>query len=177
MIERKCAVTRRWLTAGTALVGVSIAPLAGAQTTAVDDAMTVALSLVVKVEQTEGCDISLHGAPRLDELTNSWLVAYSGVGPACDDLGAALQREGLPADISFYRRPNDDELMALIGRMRASVRQGYPCQIAFQGEPQFDDETDLWNVRYYASGRQCEDASDELERQGKTLRVAFRRVR
>jgi hypothetical protein len=104
-------------------------------------------------------------------------VAYSGVGPACDDLGAALQREGIADEISFYRRPNDDELMALIGRMRATVRQGYACQIAFKGEPQFDDETDLWNVRYYASGQQCEDASDELERQGKTLRVVFRRVR
>jgi len=154
-----------------------IASLALAQVIPERDAMARALELVAKIEQTQGCDISLHGVPRLDELTSRWLVAYSGIGPACDDLGAALQREGIPADISFYRRPNEDELMALIGRMRASVRQGYPCQIAFKGEPQFDDATDLWNVRYYASGQQCEDASDELERQGKTLRVAFRRVR
>ena len=170
-------MTSRWLIARVALAGASIASLAGAQLLPADDAMTLALELVAKVEQNEGCDLSLHGAPRRDELTNRWLVAYSGVGPACDDLGAALQRVGLEAEISFYRRPNDDELMALIGRMRASVRQGYGCQIAFKGEPQFDDETDLWNVRYYASGQQCEDASDELERQGKTLRVAFRRVR
>jgi hypothetical protein len=151
--------------------------LAGAQLLPADDAMTLALELVARVERNEGCDISLHGAPRRDDLTNRWLVAYSGVGPACDDRGAELQREGLPAEISFYRRPNDDEVMAQIGRMRASVRQGYACQIAFKGEPQFDDETDLWNVRYYVSGQQCEDASDELERQGKTLRVVFRRVR
>ena len=161
----------------TALAGVAIASLAGAQVLRADEAMTLAGELVAKIEQTQGCDLSLHGAPRLDESTNRWLVAYSGVGPACDDLGAALQRVGLEAEISFYRRPNDDEVMAQIGRMRASVRQGYACQIAFKGEPQFDDETDLWNVRYYASGEQCEDASDELERQGKTLRVAFRRVR
>jgi len=156
---------------------VVIASLAGAQVLLADEAMTLARELVAKVEQTQGCDLSLHGAPRRDELTNRWLVAYSGVGPACDDLGAALQRVGLEAEISFYRRPNDDEVMAQIGRMRASVRQGYACQIAFKGEPQFDDETDLWNVRYYASGQQCEDASDELERQGRALRVAFRRVR
>src|SRR6185503_6191331 len=169
-------VTSCWIAVG-AVAGASIAPMAGAQLPAADDAMTLARELVAKVEQTDGCDLSLHGAPRLDELTNRWLVAYSGVGPACDDLGAALQRVGLEAEISFYRRPNDDEVMAQIGRMRASVRQGYACQIAFKGEPQFDDETDLWNVRYYASGQQCEDASDELERQGKTLRVVFRRVR
>src|SRR5262245_10421251 len=160
-----------------ALAGASVASLAVAQLLPADDAMTLARELVAEVERAEGCDLSLHGAPKLDELTNRWLVAYSGVGPACDDVGAALQRVGLEAEISFYRRPNDDELMALIGRMRASVRQGYACQIAFKGKPQFDDETDLWNVRYYASGQQCEDASDELERQGKTLRVAFRRVR
>jgi hypothetical protein len=177
MIAGVYAVTRRSLIAGAGLAGIGIASLAGAQAPPEADTMTRAFELVAKVEQTQGCDISLHGTPRLDDLTNRWLVAYSGVGPACDDLGAALQREGIPAEISFYRRPNDDELMALIGRMRASVRQGYACQIAFKGEPQFDDETDLWNVRYYASGQQCEDASDELERQGKTLRVAFRRVR
>ena len=170
-------MTGGWRTVLVALAGASIASLAGAQLLPADDAMTLALELVAKVEQNEGCDISLHGAPRRDDLTNRWLVAYSGVGPACDDRGAELQREGLPAEISFYRRPNDDEVMAQIGRMRASVRQGYACQIAFKGEPQFDDESDLWNVRYYASGQQCEDASDELERQGKTLRVVFRRVR
>ena len=170
-------MTSRWLMAGAGLAGVSIASLAGAPAPPEAGAVTLALELVAKVERTQGCDISLHGAPRLDDLTNRWLVAYSGVGPACDDLGAALQREGSAAEISFYRRPNDDELMALIGRMRASVRQGYACQISFKGEPQFDGDSDLWEVRYYASGQQCEDASDELERQGKTLRVAFRRVR
>jgi hypothetical protein len=176
MIEVRFALSRGRV-AAAALAGISIAAFAGAQAPAANDAMALALDLVAKVEQTQGCDISLHGAPRLDELTNRWLVAYSGVGPACDDLGAALQREGVAAEISFYRRPNDDELMALIGQMRASVRQGYACQIAFKGEPQLEDDSDLWVVRYYASGQQCEDASDELERQGKTLRVAFRRVR
>ena len=136
-----------------------------------------ALELVAKVEETEGCDISLHGEPRLDELTARWLVAYSGVGATCDDMGAALQREGVPAEITFFRRPNGDEVKPLIGQMRASVRRGFPCQITFNGEPQFDADSDLWNVRYYASGEQCDDASGELERQGKAFRVAFRRIR
>ncbi len=175
MIEPKtCARISGRLMTGAALTSIASAL---AQSPLASNVIDRAQELVAKVEQTPGCEISLHGAPRLDELTSRWLVAYSGVGPACDDLGAALQREGIADEISFYRRPNDDELMALIGRMRATVRQGYACQIAFKGEPQFDDETDLWNLRYYASGQQCEDASDELERQGKTLRVVFRRVR
>jgi hypothetical protein len=175
MIEAKtCSRISGRLMAGAALTSIASAL---AQSPLASEVIGRAQELVAKVEQTQGCDISLHGAPRLDELTSRWLVAYSGVGPACDDMGAALQREGIPDEISFYRRPNDDEVMALIGRMRATVRHGYACQIAFKGEPQFDDETDLWNVRYYASGEQCEDASDELERQGKAFRVAFRRVR
>jgi hypothetical protein len=170
-------VIRRWSVAGAALACVSIASPAGAQLLPADDAMTLARELAAKVEQAEACDLSLHGVPRLDNLTKRWLVAYSGVGPACDDLGAALQRVGLEAEISFYRRPNDAEIMAQIGQMRASVRRGYPCQITFKGEPEFDGDADLWRVPYYASGQQCDDASEELERQGKTLRVAFRRVR
>lgn len=156
---------------------MSIASLAAAQTLAAADVTYRALELVAKIEQTEGCDISLHGEPRLDELTERWLVAYSGVGAACDDRGAALQREGIPAEIAFYRRPNSDEVMPLIGQMRASVRRGFPCQITVNGEPQFDAHSDFWNVRYYASGQQCDDASSELERQGKAFRVVFRRIR
>lgn len=168
---------RRWSLAGAALGCVGMALPAASQLLPADDAMSLARELVAKLEQPDRCDISLHGAPRLDDLTKRWLVAYSGVGPTCDDLGAALQRVGLEAEISFYRRPNDGELMALIGQMRASVRRGYACQISFKGEPEFDSDSDLWRVPYYASGQQCDDASDELERQGKTLRVAFRRVR
>jgi hypothetical protein len=92
-------------------------------------------------------------------------------------MGDALQRAGVPAEITFFRRPNSDEVMALIGRMRAAVRRGYPCLIVVKGEPQFEEDVDLWAVRYYASGEFCEDASAELERQGREFRVAFRRVR
>ena len=117
-------MTSRWLIARVALAGASIASLAGAQLLPADDAMTLALELVAKVEQNEGCDISLHGAPRLDDLTNRWLVAYSGVGPTCDDLGAELQREGLPAEMSFYGRPNDEEVLAQFGSLSWSFRLG-----------------------------------------------------
>jgi hypothetical protein len=46
-----------------------------------------------------------------------------------------------------------------------------------KGEPQFDEDTDLWVARYYGSGQQCGDASAELESQGKAFRIAFQRVR
>ena len=139
--------------------------------------MQDALQIVTKIEETDGCDISLHGTPRLDEMTGRWLVAYSGVGAMCDDTGATLQRVGIPAEIAFFRRPNGDEVKVLIGRMRASVRRGFSCLIVLKGEPQFDEDSDLWAARYYASGEQCDDASGELERQGKAYRIAFRRVR
>ena len=168
-------MTGRWLAVGAALVsGVSFS---GAQTPAADDVRDGALQLVAAVEQAGGCDISLHGAPRLDEVTGRWLVAYSGVGAACDDSGAALQRAGIPAEIAFFRRPNSDEVKGLINRIRASVRRGFACLIVFKGEPRFDEDSALWIVRYYGSGQHCGDASDVLERQGTELRIAFHRIR
>jgi len=165
------------IAARAAIASASITSLASAQTRDAADVMQGALQIVAKLEETEGCDISLHGTPRLDEATDRWLVAYSGVGAVCDDTGATLQQVGLPAEIAFFRRPNDDEVMVLIGRMRASVRRGFPCLIVLKGDPQFDEESDLWIARYHASGEQCADASEEFERQGKAFRIAFRRVR
>jgi hypothetical protein len=171
-------VTARRLGAGAAAAAAAgLALLAHAQTPAVNEVMYQALALVAKLEKTEGCDLSLHGAPQLDELTDRWLVAYSGVGAACDDMGAALQREGMAADISFFRRPNSDEVKALLGQMRASVRRGFTCLLVFNGEPQLDDDTDRWTVRYYGSGDQCSEAGEELERQGRAFSISFRRIR
>ena len=163
--------------AAAAVVGVSIASSSSAQAPAAADVMQDALQIVTTLEETEGCDISLHGTPRLDELTGQWLVAYSGVGTACDDLGATLQQVGLAAEITFFRRPNGDEVMALIGKMRASVRRGFPCLLALKGEPQLDEDSALWTARYYGSGEHCDDASGELERQGKAFGIAFHRIR
>jgi hypothetical protein len=165
------------IAAGVAVVSASIVSLSSAQTPAADDVMNGALQIVAKLEETEGCDISLHGAPRRDEFSGHWLVGYSGVGALCDDRGAELQRAGVPAEITFFRRPNGDEVKLLIGQMRASIRRGFPCLIALRGEPQFDEEADLWVAPYYASGGECDDASGELERQGKAFRIAFRRFR
>ena len=58
-----------------------------------------------------------------------------------------------------------------------SVRKGFACLISFRGEPRFDDESSLWMVTYYTSGQQCNDAAEELERQGRELRVLFHRMR
>jgi hypothetical protein len=166
----------RLIAAGAVLVAASIASSSSAQTPEAD-VMVHALQIVTTLEETAGCDISLHGTPRLDETTGRWLVAYSGVGAACDDRGEALQRAGLPAEITFFRRPNANEVVALIGNMRASVRRGYPCQISFRGEPQFDADADVWAVRYYASGQECQGATEALERQGRAFGVAFYRSR
>ena len=165
------------IAAGAAVMSGSLSSRSSAQTPPAADVMYHALQIVAKVEETGGCDISLHGAPRLDEMTDRWLVGYSGVGVRCDDVGAALQAQGVPAEITFFRRPNGDEVKALIGKMRASVRRGFPCLIVLKGEPQFDEDADLWAARYYASGQECDNASAELERQGQAFGVAFYRIR
>ena len=159
-----------------ASVGASLASLADAQGPTAADVLQSATEIVATLENPAECDISLHGEPLRDELTDRWLIAYSGVGPACDDASARLQRVGVEANIAFYRRPNSDEVKQLIGQMRASVRRGYDCLISFRGEPQFDDESSRWSVRYYTSGYQCTEAGEELERKGRELRVSFQRV-
>jgi hypothetical protein len=156
-------------------IGGSIAT-AAAQGPTPADVLQSATQIVAALE-TASCDLSLHGAPQLDELTERWLVAYSGAGPACENASVLLQREGLSASIAFYRRPNADEVKRLIGTIRASVRRGFDCVISFNGEPRFDDESSVWTVRYYTSGHQCDDAADELQRQGHELRVSFQRFR
>src|SRR6186997_217476 len=159
-----------------AAVATSLASLADAQGPTAADALQSATEIVATLEDPAQCDLSLHGEPQLDELTERWLIAYSGVGPACDDASARLQRVGIEASIAFYRRPNFNEVKLLIGQMRASVRRGFDCLISFRGEPQFDDESSRWSVRYYTSGYQCTEAGEELERKGRELRVSFQRV-
>lgn len=148
-----------------------------AQTYTADEAMERATALAAEIERAGSCDLSLHGTPQLDEMSERWLIAYSGTGSGCDGAGAALQRDGVQFDITFFRRPNADEVKALIARMRSSVRKGFACLISFRGEPRFNDESSVWSVRYYTSGQQCDDAAEELERQGRELRVLFQRLR
>lgn len=166
------------IAAGVVAVSGSFAPKPRAQTSAADDVLYHALQIVAKLEEeSPGCHLSLHGAPRHDETTDRWLVAYSGVGTACDDMGESLQRLGVPAEITFFRRPNADEVRTLASRMRTSVRKGFPCLLVFHGEPRFDEDEDLWVMRYSGSGHECAEAGEELERQGKALGVAFYRWR
>ena len=164
------------LAAITAAAG-GLATFCGAQTLTEADVADRAGVLVSTLEESGGCDLSLHGAPRVDEITGRWFMAYSGVGAACDDMSAALQRAGLAMNVAFFRRPNAEELSALVGRMQSSVRRGFHCLIVSKGEPRFDADASVWLVRYYASGNQCEDATAELERQGRELGVLFVRVR
>ena len=159
-----------------AAAGSGVVSLAHAQGPTSADVLQSATEIVATLEDSGQCDISLHGEPVLDELTERWLVAYSGLGPACDDASARLQRVGIEANIAFYRRPNSAEVKLLIGQMRAAVRRGFDCLISFRGEPQFDDESSRWSVRYYTSGYQCTEAGEELERKGRELRVSFQRV-
>ena len=159
------------------MLGTSSASMALAQGPTATDVLQSAREIVATLEEPGRCDLALHGVPQLDELTERWLIAYSGIGPACDETSAALQRAGVTGEIAFFRRPHEEEIKAELGKIRAAVRRGFDCLISFNGEPSFDDESSLWTVRYYTSGYQCGEAGEELERQGKALRVAFQRFR
>jgi hypothetical protein len=165
------------IVASVALVGGIVASSSQAQSPFAPEVMTSATELVAALEAPGGCDLSIHGEPRFDETTERWLIAYSGVGPQCDDMSAALQREGLTLGLAFFRRPNSTEVRALMGSIRTSLRRGFDCLLAFHGEPRFDDESALWTVRYSGSGYQCDDAGAELERRGREFRITFYRVR
>jgi hypothetical protein len=128
------------LVGGTA-VAAGCAARADAQGPTAADVLQSATEIVATLEDPERCDLSLHGTPSLDDLTERWLVAFSGVGTACDETSAALQRAGIEANIAFFRRPSSNEIRALIGTMRAAVRRGFDCTISFSGEPRFDDES------------------------------------
>jgi hypothetical protein len=163
--------------ASAAVVSGIFASSSHAQSPFAPEVLTSATELVAALEAPGGCDLSIHGAPRFDETTQRWLIAYSGVGPQCDDTSAALQREGRALGLAFFRRPNSAEVRALMGGMRTSLRRGFDCLLAFHGEPRFDDESALWTVRYSGSGYQCEDAGAELERRGREFRITFYRAR
>jgi hypothetical protein len=135
-----------------------------------------AAQVVATVEAAVECDVSVRGEPRYDEFSERWLVAYSAAGAQCGDVNQALQRDGALLELMFFRRPNADEVRALIGRMRASVERGFGCRIWLKGEPRFDEDSSFWAADYSMSGPHCTGADEELQRQGREFGIGFYRV-
>jgi hypothetical protein len=133
-------------------------------------------ALVAELEHTFACDVAVLGEPRFDEFSRQWLVAYSVEGGDCDTLTRELKHRSTELGVTFYRRPNAAEVRGLIGNIRRSVELGFGCRISLKGEPRLDEQSDLWSVTYLASGRSCAAAEDEIQRQGRELRIFFLRM-
>jgi hypothetical protein len=122
------------------------------------------------------CRIVIHGDPRFDGFSGTWLVAYSASGAAdCDAAAAALQQEGEPRGVAFFRRPDRAQVEELISATRASVQAAYGCRISLVDEPRFDESSGTWSVDYLASGPGCDDAAEELGRRGNEQQIRFMR--
>jgi hypothetical protein len=131
--------------------------------------------LAAEAQRNLACNLAIHGDPHL-EPDGKWLVAYSAAGEACDAAGDALRARGTALDIVFFRRPNQDEVVVLINRIRGSVSGAFGCRISLRDEPRLDESTSWWTVSYFASGNNCTDATDELSRQGREVMIGFSRV-
>jgi hypothetical protein len=170
------AVSRSALLA--ALASSSLVHVAGAQPSLPErptssDVRARADGIVESAERRLRCEIAIHGDPRPEPSDGQWLVAYSASGEACDAAADALREQGLALGIVFFRRPNRDEAVVLINRMRRSVEGAYGCRISIRGEPALDEQSIWWQVSYIASGVNCGDAAEDLRLQGSPLMISF----
>lgn len=128
--------------------------------------------LADEAERGRACDLAIHGDPHL-ESDGKWLVAYSAAGEACDAAGDALRAKGAALDIVFFRRPNQDEAVVLINRIRRSLAGAFGCRISVKDDLKLDESTSWWSVSYVASGTNCGDATGELNHQGREVMISF----
>jgi len=157
-----------------AVPAASSQPSLPAQPTSAD-VRARAETLADEAERNRACDLAIHGDPHR-EPDGRWLVAYSASGEACDAAGDALRARGAALDIVFFRRPNRDEVLALINQIRSSVGGAFGCRISIRDEPLLDESTSWWTVAFVAAGNNCGDAADELSRQGREIMIGFARV-
>jgi len=122
---------------------------------------------------SSSCSIVLRGAPRFDGLENTWLVAYMAAGGSCDAASAELRRLGKDSALVFFRRPDSNQVRALITNIRASVQSAFHCPITLRGEPRFDDDSGYWTVTFLASGPACGDVDAALGLLGADYQIRF----
>jgi len=157
-------------------------PLATAAALAQDQssersAQQQASDLVTAVERDFACDITVHGAPRFDASSNTWLVAFSATGDDCEAAAGELASRGRLLGAAFYRRPNAGEINGLAQRITADVSRGFHCSVTVRGEPRFDEQSAYWTVAYSALGSDCRDAEQALRESGRELQIVFLPIR
>lgn len=121
------------------------------------------------------CEISISGKPLFYRFDNKWEIAYFAKGEDCDAAYEALQRRVTPMDVVLFRRPNLEQVSALIADLFRSARSSFDCDLAARGRPTFNEASGQWLVPYVASGHGCDDAAVFLGERGTEMQISFRR--
>jgi hypothetical protein len=134
-----------------------------------------AAALMAEVGAELECGFAVTGTPRFDEAGNVWLIGFTAAGPDCDNAAAALIARGREMGAVFFRRPDKDQLKAVLADIRRTLRRGFSCPISVRGEPAIDS-SGYWVVNFVGSGGDCTDATAELGRLGEGLQIRFVRT-
>jgi hypothetical protein len=158
------------------IVALCLPCAARAQATGFSDLGQRLAQVVATVDSQFDCTIQTHGEPRMDESSRQWLAAFSAAGADCDPAIDALRGEGAALGIVLFRRPTPDQLREIVAEMIRSVESTSACRITVRRDPQLQDITSRWFVSYRAAGEGCEEADEELRRQGRVYDIEFIRM-
>ena len=135
-----------------------------------------AAALIAELRTEFECTIAVTGTPRFDESANAWLIAFTAAGPGCDDAASALMQRGRELGATFFRRPDKEQVNAIVADIRRTLRRGFSCPISTRGEPRLDESSGYWVVDFVGSGADCADATEELGRLGEAAQIRFVRT-
>ena len=135
-----------------------------------------AAALIGEVRAELDCAIAVTGTPRFDETANAWLIGFTAAGTDCDEAASALIARGKEMGAVFFRRPDKDQLKAVLTDIRRTLRRGFSCPISIRGDPQVEESSGYWVVNIVGSGGDCTDATAELGRLGEGLQIRFVRT-
>lgn len=135
---------------------------------AVDDAWR-------EIDADFDCEISISSKPLFYRFSDQWEIAYFAEGGDCDAAYRELQRRVAPLDVVLYRRPNLEQVRALIADVFRSARSSFDCDLIVRGQPSFSEASGQWSVSYLASGRGCDDAAAFVGERGREMQIFFRR--
>lgn len=119
------------------------------------------------------CEVTVIGAPKRIALDEGWYVAYTATGADCDAAAAELERRAARLELTYARRPDRAQLRALLTPMLRTARTISGCRLTVHGEPRIDSASAHWFVSYRATGTGCDEAADELRRQGDEFDIIF----
>lgn len=155
------------------LSSLALSVSAWAQGDRSDDIQSLAEAIADDIEAERSCDVDVIGMPQFDEFSSRWLINFTVAGTECDDLPQYLSQRTESTDIQFVRRPNGDQISAILSDIVRSVSGIFRCHISLDQAPRLNESSGRWMVDYRANGRDCDAATEELHRRGREYAIAF----